>query len=281
MINPFAIDPLLLYAIPLFGVSIWIETAVRRHAGLPRYDGGDSWASIGLGLGSGIISTFTKVVAFVIMLKLYAFRVFTLPLAWWSIALLVIGDDLSYYLHHLSCHRVRLFWAAHVNHHSSRQFTFTTALRQGWGEWFHKYVWWMWLPLVGFHPLWIVSATMCNLVYNFFLHTEAVPRLPGPIEAIFNTPNHHRVHHGANAHYLDRNLGGIFIVWDRLFGTFQKELPGHQTVFGLTKNIHTNNVFTIATHEYASMMSDVRRARSLRDKLMYVLGPPGWQPEHH
>ena len=144
---------------------------------------------------------------------------------WWSWVLLVLGDDLSYYLHHRAGHTVRLLWARHVTHHSSQEYNFAVALRQAWGELATKYVWYAWLPLLGFHPLAILTMAAVSLVYQFFLHTEVVGRLER-LGLFLNTPSHHRVHHGSNIRYLDRNHGGMLILWDRLFGTFEPEREG-------------------------------------------------------
>lgn len=275
-LNPLEIDPVIGYAIPFFLISIWIETALRRREHLPPYNRGDAWASIGMGLGSAVINLLTKTLAFLAMSWLYEHRIFDIPSVWWAFVILFFLEDFSFYLHHRSCHEIRLFWAAHVNHHSSQQYNLAVALRQSWGELFHKYVWWMWLPLVGFNPLWIITFMTCNLIYQFFPHTELVGKLPRFVEFIFNTPSHHRVHHAKNVRYLDRNHGGILIIWDRLFGTFQEELDEEKVVFGITTDIHTNNPFKIATHEYANLFRDVVRAPTLGAKLMYIFGPPGW-----
>ena len=275
-INPLDIDPVIGYAIPFFLISIVIEILLRKREHLPAYVAGDAWASLAMGVGSAIINLGTKTLAFIAMMWLYTHRLFDLPNVWWVWILLFFAEDFTFYLHHRSCHEVRLFWAAHVNHHSSRQYNLAIALRQSWGELFHKFFWWMWLPFIGFHPLMVITAMTISLIYQFFLHTEVVRKLPRPLEFIFNTPSHHRVHHAKNVRYLDRNHAGILIIWDRLLGTFEPERDDEAVVYGITTDIHTNNPLKIATHEYVHLWRDVRRAPTLRAKLMYIFAPPGW-----
>jgi len=184
--------------------------------------------------------------------------------------------DFLYYWNHRWMHEVRLFWGNHVAHHSGRRYNLSTALRQ---PWFFALMTWVYWPmhLLGFRGRTVDRAAQLNLLYQYWIHTEAIDRLPAPIERVFNTPSHHRVHHGANRQYLDRNYGGILIVWDKLFGTFEPEI--RRVRYGLTKNITTHNPVRAATHEMMSIAGDVRRARSTAERLRYVFGRPGWQPD--
>ncbi len=200
----------------------------------------------------------------------------TLPVAWWTFVLLFLAEDLCYYAFHRASHEIRFFWAAHVNHHSSQHYNLSTALRQSWttpftGPWF-----WMILPLLGFAPWMVLLQQAISLLYQYWIHTEAIGRL-GWLEYVFNTPSHHRVHHGANPQYLDRNHAGILIVWDRLFGTFEPERAPVR--YGLTTNLTSHNPLHIAFHEWRAIGADLRRARSLREAFLYVFGPPGWSPD--
>ncbi|KAA0024512.1 sterol desaturase family protein [Antrihabitans cavernicola] len=194
---------------------------------------------------------------------------------WWSLVLLFVVVDVAWYCNHRFSHRVRIGWAAHQAHHSSEYFNFGTALRQKWNPW-SEAIFWAPLPLLGFEPWTIYVAFGANLVYQFFSHTESIGKLPAPIEFIFNTPSHHRVHHGSDPEYLDKNYGGILIVWDRMFGTFQPEL--HRPTYGLTSPVGTYNVFKLQYHEYGNIARDVRRAVGWKNKLGYIVGPPGWKP---
>ena len=268
-------DPLLTAALPVFIFFILLEmwlVYARRDVPYPRKD---ALASVGMGIGSVPVTLGVKVVAFLVYSWLYKHRFHTFDMSsGWSWAALMLADDFSFYWHHRTSHEVRLFWAGHVNHHSSEQYNFAVALRQSWGELTHKYFWWLWMPLVGFPPLAIFTGMAVSLIFQFFLHTEGVGRL-GVLEYVLNTPSHHRVHHGANLRYLDRNYGGILSVWDRLFGSFERE--GEKAVYGLTHNIHSNNLLVIAFHEYRALFADVRRAPDLRSKLGYLFRPPGWR----
>ena len=174
-------------------------------------------------------------------------------------------------------HEVRLFWAGHVPHHSSVHLNLGTALRQGVGERVHKFLFWMWIPLLGFDPLMLFTMMGISLIYQFWIHTELVDKLPRPIEFIFNTPSHHRVHHASNIRYLDCNHAGIFIIWDRIFGTFSEEVKAiDHPIYGLTSNIETYHPLKVATHEYAAIAKDVKRASKFSDKLKYIFYAPGW-----
>jgi sterol desaturase/sphingolipid hydroxylase (fatty acid hydroxylase superfamily) len=163
-----------------------------------------------------------------------------------------------------------------VVHHSSQRYNLGTALRQTWTGTFMSWIFWLWMPLVGFPPLMVLTMQAVSLLYQFWIHTELVRHM-GPLEKIMNTPSHHRVHHGTNQTYLDRNHAGILIVWDRMFGTFVPE--EEKPVYGLTKNIGSYNPFRIAFHEWIDMWNDVKMAPSWRLKMRYVFGRPGWKEE--
>jgi sterol desaturase/sphingolipid hydroxylase (fatty acid hydroxylase superfamily) len=208
----------------------------------------------------------------------YENRIATVGFAWWAFILCFVLDDLRFYWGHRIQHRSRWFWAAHVVHHSSQYYNFSTALRQPWtGQLTGLFVLALPLAYLGFHPALIVFCASLNLFYQFFLHTESVGRLHPLIEAVFNTPSHHRVHHAKNPRYLDANYAGTLIVWDRLFGTFVPELDRDKPVFGLVKDIETYKPFAVALGEYWGIARDAAGARrSLVDRLLYVFAPPGW-----
>ncbi len=189
--------------------------------------------------------------------------------------LLFFADDLAFYAYHRSHHRIRVFWATHVVHHSSQHFNFSTALRQDWSPFTGSM---FWLPLALFFPTWMIFVAMSwSLIYQFTLHTEVIDKLPRPIEWFWNTPSHHRVHHGSQEQYLDKNYGGILIIWDRIFGSFEPE--AERVRYGLTKNIETYNPVKVAFGEFHNIAMDVRAAHSWRDRFGYVFGGPGWKPE--
>ncbi|QUR68325.1 sterol desaturase family protein [Mycobacterium spongiae] len=196
---------------------------------------------------------------------------------WWVWVAALVLTDLAYYAKHRMAHRIRFFWAAHSVHHSSQHFNLSTGLRTPWlvpGWFFLSSIVYVPLALVGF-PVWMIFG--CHgivIFYQFPIHTERIDRLPRPIEYLFNTPSHHRVHHGANNPYLNKNYGGILIVWDRLFGSFTEE--GGPVRFGLRKNIATHNPIKVNFGEFVAMLGDVRRSRTWRGRVGSLLGPPEW-----
>ena len=267
-----------LYAIPVFVLSIVVEIFALRGDGESKgYLARDVRTSIGMGLISLAFTLVFKVLTLVVFVFLWQYAApWHLPAdTWWSWLLLMVAIDLAWYCNHRFSHRVRIGWAAHQAHHSSEYFNFGTALRQKWNPW-SEALFWAPLALLGFSPWTIYVAFMLNQIYQFFTHTEAIGRLPRPIEYIFNTPSHHRVHHGSDPEYLDKNYAGILIIWDRLFGTFQAEL--HRPTYGLTKQVGTYNMLTLQYHEFGNIIRDVRGARGVRAKLGYVFAPPGWSP---
>ncbi len=194
----------------------------------------------------------------------------------WSAAL--VGWDALYYVNHRSWHSTRFMWANHVMHHSSEHYNLSTALRQAVTDPFLFLAPYTTLSLLGVRPELVATSRSLNLIYQYWVHTDAIERM-GAFEEVGNTPSHHRVHHGVNPAYIDRNHGGILIVWDRLFGTFARE---DETVrYGLTKNINTFNPLRVATHEYADIFRDVARSTTWRDRLSFVLRGPGWAYERH
>ena len=271
-------DPVI-YAIPFFIIAISIELYLNWREQRHLYDDPkEAMASIGMGLGSLVVNILMKGLAYGVYTILYEYRIFTIGWHWWSWVLILFADDFSFYWHHRLSHEIRMLWAAHVNHHSSQNYNLATALRQSWVEQLYKYFFWLWMPLVGFHPLMMLMMMSISLIYQYWTHTEIIRRFPRWFEFIFNTPSHHRVHHATNVRYLDRNHGGILIIWDRLFGTFAEEREDEKPVYGITKNIHTYNLFKIAFHEYQDLVHDVRTAPTFTDKVKHLIMPPGWSP---
>jgi sterol desaturase/sphingolipid hydroxylase (fatty acid hydroxylase superfamily) len=268
------------WAIPGFILTMILEALWARRerrlwngARAVGYTARDSAASLAMGLGNVAISAFTKVLALGAWTTLYQLAPRKLPNVWWTWVLLLFAEDFCYYWFHRASHEVRFFWAAHINHHSSEHYNLSTALRQSWTTPLTTLPFWLPLPLLGFAPWMILTQQAISLLYQYWLHTESIGRL-GPLEAVLNTPSHHRVHHGANPEYLDRNHAGIFIIWDKLLGTFEPE--GAPVRYGLTKNLTSFNPVTIAFHEWRAIAHDVAHAPTLRAALGYLFGPPGW-----
>jgi sterol desaturase/sphingolipid hydroxylase (fatty acid hydroxylase superfamily) len=186
--------------------------------------------------------------------------------------------DFIYYWSHRMQHESRYMWAIHVVHHSSEHYNLSTALRQPVADAFGTFPPTGAMCLVGLRPELVETARGINLLYQYWIHTDAIRRL-GPFERLFNTPSHHRVHHGANRQYIDRNHGSILIIWDKLFGTYEPE--GQPVVYGLTKNIETFDPARIATHEHRDILRDVAGSRTWRERLSFVLRGPGWAYQRH
>ncbi|MEM5566318.1 sterol desaturase family protein [Psychroserpens sp. AS72] len=270
---------IILFAIPFFIIAMLLELYVTIKQGIKTYESKDAFSSIAMGLGNVFLGFFSKALVLLAFFYIYEhFRLFTIPITWWSFVLIFFADDLAYYWFHRTSHECRLFWASHVVHHSSQHYNLSTALRQTWSGGFYSFVFWLWLPLLGFHPGMILLQMSISLLYQFWIHTEAIDKLPKWFEAVFNTPSHHRVHHGSNPLYLDRNHAGILIIWDKLFGTFQAELKDEKVVYGLVKNINTYNPISIAFIEWVHMFKDAFSGRkSLKHRLLYLFKPPGWR----
>ena len=267
-------------ALPLFVLAIVCEALLSWHQNRHLYVTRDTFTSLAMLVFSAVIDFAPKATAFVVFFYLHEWS----PLGdiigrqWWAWLVLFLLDDFVYYWFHRANHEVRFFWAGHVPHHSSVKLNFGTALRQGVGERVHKYFFWLPLPILGFDPVMIFTMIALNLIYQFWVHTEMVHKLPVFIELIFNTPSHHRVHHASNIRYLDRNHAGVLIVWDRLFGTFAEEADEEAVIYGLTKNIDSYNPFVVAAGEYGNLWSDIQAATSFTDRCRYALMAPGW---HH
>jgi len=271
------IPNLIHYAIPFFIVTIIIEVVLTVKVKLEDYPYKDARTSIIMGLGNVSIGLFTKGITLSLFYLLYNFyHVFEIPFTWWAWLILLFAEDFCYYWFHRISHESRFFWASHVVHHSSQKYNLSTALRQTWSGGFYTFIFWIPLIIIGFHPVMVLVQMSVSLIYQYWIHTEFVDKMPEWFEGIFNTPSHHRVHHATNPQYLDRNHAGIFIIWDRLFGTFEPEIE--KPVYGLVKNIDTYNPLKIAFAEWYAMMKDFFTSRtSIVNRVRYLLKAPGWK----
>lgn len=260
-------------AIPFFVGFILLEIILTAYFKIKTYELKDASSSIAMGLGNVFLGIIGKTLVFGAFTLVHQFAIFDLGYHWWVWILAFFADDLSYYWFHRTSHKVRFFWASHVVHHSSQRYNLATALRQTWtGNFTGSFMFWLWMPLLGFEPLMIVFLQSISLLYQFWIHTEVIKKMPRWFEFIFNTPSHHRVHHSSDLKYLDKNHAGILVIWDRMFGTFQVE-EEHPN-YGLTTNINTYNPFLIATHEWIAIGKDVWKHPKYG--LQYTFGPPGW-----
>ena len=269
-------DPLP-YAVPLFVLLIAVEILWARHKGhLTAYETRDTAVSLALGLGSVAAGALAAPAVLSAMALVHEATPLRIGWACWAWPLCFVADDLAYYWLHRAGHRVRWFWASHVNHHSSQHYNLSTALRQTWTGFFAlTFAFRLPLVAVGFAPEMVLTCAGLNLVYQFWIHTEAIRRMPRWFEAVFNTPSHHRVHHATNPRYLDRNYGGTFIVWDRLFGTFEPEVDGEAIRYGIVRQLGGFSLLHAAFHEWLAIGRDMVTA-PWRAKLPYLLREPGW-----
>jgi len=267
---------ILYYAIPGFVILLSIEAWFSYRENKHLYETKDTWSSLAMGIGNVLTGFVTKAMIFGLFTLLYKWRIFTLDdTKWWFWVLLFLADDFSYYWFHRTAHNVNWFWASHVVHHSSQHYNLAAALRQTWtGNATGSFLFWAWMPLIGFHPVWVLLMQQISLIYQFWIHTETVRQCPKWVEFIFNTPSHHRVHHGTDLKYLDKNHGGILIIWDRIFGSFQPE--EERPVYGLTKNINSFNPFVIAFSTWAELFKKAFRSGSFKNAIKYFVQPPGW-----
>jgi sterol desaturase/sphingolipid hydroxylase (fatty acid hydroxylase superfamily) len=265
-------------AIPFFFVLIGVELLVLRLRGPRRaYRFADSIANLSCGVGQQVLEPFFKAIALVPYGWLFAHaRVHTFDPAWvpgW--VLLILGVDLGYYAFHRASHRVGFLWAVHAVHHQSEEYNLSVALRQPWLESMLSPVFYLPLAVLGFPPIMYLAGVTIDTLYQFWIHTRAVGKL-GPFEWIMNTPSHHRVHHGIDPQYVDRNYAGIFIVWDRLLGTYEPE--GREPVYGTVKPVLTWNALTANLLPWTDLWRMSASTRSLVDKVRVWVAPPEWRP---
>ncbi|CAD5107600.1 sterol desaturase family protein [Zestomonas carbonaria] len=266
---------LLLIMTPLFISTLAAEWLAMRRRGVFCLK--DSLSSLALG---GLYLVGDALLVLFLVLPIYHlafhFRLLEFSMGAWAFVALFFGLELSYYAFHRASHRIRWFWAAHVVHHSSEHMNLTTAMRQ---SLFYGVAgnWLFYLPLVwlGFAPEWVLFMLSVSLGYQYFIHTRSVERLPRVIEWLFNTPSHHRAHHGRNPQYIDRNYGGILIVFDRLFGTFVEEREPVE--YGILRQVHSVNPLWLNLHEWVDMFRDVARPGPWRLRLKHLWAPPEWQ----
>ncbi len=264
-------------AVPGFIALVLVEMIVARSRDRGRYNPRDTLTSLSLGLGSTVAGVLSAGLVTAMAVWFWHHRLLDIPFSWWAWPLCFVLDDLAYYWFHRSAHRVRWFWASHVIHHSSQHYNLSTALRQTWTGFLSlAFVFRLPLFLIGFPPAMVFFCAGINLIYQFWIHTEMVGRMPRWFEAVMNTPSHHRVHHATNPRYLDRNYAGVFIVWDRMFGTYTPELDDERPRYGIVKQLGSFNLIWAAFHEWVGIAKDVWRAPGLRNKIGYIVAPPGW-----
>jgi sterol desaturase/sphingolipid hydroxylase (fatty acid hydroxylase superfamily) len=268
---------LILYAVPFFLITLLVESYISYRMQREFVERKDSLTSIGLGLGNLAVGTLTKSMAIVTYFYVYDhFRLADLDSSWWMVWVFAFfADDLTYYWFHRISHEVRIFWASHIVHHSSPNYNLAAALRQTWtSQLTLTFMFYIWIPLLGVHPFIVFFFQQTSLLYQYWIHTEFIQKMPKWFEYVMNTPSHHRVHHGIDVEYLDTNYAGVMIIWDRIFGSFKAE--GARPHYGLTKQIESYNPVKIAFYEWVQIVKDLRHTKNLRNIWGYLMGPPGW-----
>jgi sterol desaturase/sphingolipid hydroxylase (fatty acid hydroxylase superfamily) len=261
-------------AIPAYVILMIVELVSYRFLpdeGEQGYAMRDTATSLTMGLGSVVANLGWNAVALATYLVAHDLTPLRVTPTWWSWVVIFVLNDLTYYWQHRADHRVRILWASHVNHHSSQKYNLSTALRQSWtGIGTMPLA----LPMVllGFPPAMIFASMSVNLLYQFWIHTERIRKLHPAFEWVMNTPSHHRVHHAVNPQYLDKNYAGVFIVWDRLFRTFEPEVEPVR--YGLTTNINTYNPVRVAFHEYAAIVRDLGKVEGFGARFTVLFGSP-------
>lgn len=267
---------LLVLPLPLFVLIAAAEGWLRQRRGL-GHDWKAYWASLGDALGRVLVNRLLQAgITGALLYAVWQWRIATFAMdRWWHWALLFVGQEFCYYWMHRADHRIHWFWLNHSVHHSSNQYTLSSAYRLGWtGKITGATVFFAPLVWVGFPVPVVLAALAVNLLYQFWLHTELIGRLPRPIEFVFNTPSHHRVHHASNPDYIDCNYGGVLIVFDRLFGSFRREREDEPPRYGLVKPIHSHNPVRIAFHAWIQMFRTLKSARNWKERALVLFGPP-------
>ncbi len=269
---------IILYAIPIFFVLIAIELAAEKIRGTQYYRVNDALTSLATGVMNQVVSVIQRLIPFTLYVFVEdRFAFFGLLETWWLWVVAFIAYDFFYYWNHRFGHEVNVLWASHVVHHSSEDYNLTTALRQT-GTGFLSVIFYLPLAILGFDPLMVLSVGALNLVYQFWVHTQHVGKL-GWFEWVFVSPSNHRAHHAQNAIYIDKNYGGVFIIWDRLFGTYQEELDSDPVIFGITGSVKSWNPLWVNAQVYAQLVYDAWRTRSWADKFLIWFKRTGWRPQ--
>lgn len=268
---------IMLYAIPVFFLLIGVELIIQQLTKTNLYRFNDSVANISTGILDQLVGVFAKTVVVVLYYWVYEhWRLFEIPMVWWASLLVFIGVDFFYYWAHRYLHEVSLFWGTHIVHHQSEEYNLSVALRQSAFQKFVSMFFFLPLALLGFAPQLFLGIAIWVTLYQFWIHTKLIKKLPWPIEYVFNTPSHHRVHHGMNPKYIDKNHAGTFIIFDRMFGTFQEE--EEEVVYGVTKPLHSWNAVWANFDYYKDLFGEMAKTPGVMNKIKMLYKKPGWSP---
>lgn len=264
---------LVMWSFPLYGTLILLEIIYAHFHHLKLYSLKGTFHNVLLSSLNALLDIVLRGVCLMVLNYFYQFRLVEINHAVWYWVVLVIGQDFMFYWLHRVDHYCRLFWAVHVTHHNSEEFNLTVGFRSSVFQPLYRFIYYIPLALLGFKGIDIMFVYSASQIIGILVHTQTIGKL-GFLEYIFVTPSHHRVHHGKNIPYLDKNLGMLFIIWDKLFGTFEPETE--KVEYGLTKPLKNDDPITLIFHEWIEMWKDVKKAPTWKDKLMYIFGPPGW-----
>ncbi|MGZ3883236.1 MAG: sterol desaturase family protein [Bacteroidia bacterium] len=266
---------LVMVSVPVYVIVIGAEMLYSYFHNRKLYSGKGLAANLYLTSLNFTLDILVRGMCLLVLNYFYKFRFFEIEntIGYW--AALVLAEDFMYYWLHRVDHYCRFFWAVHVTHHSSEEFNFTVGFRSSVFQPLYRFIYFIPLSLCGFKGIDIMFMYSATQIFGILAHTKTVRKL-GVLEYILVTPSHHRVHHGSNVKYLDKNMGMLLIVWDKLFGTFQPEEESEPVKYGLTKNIDTHHPGTMVFHEWRAIFKDLKKQISLKQKFMYVFGPPGW-----
>lgn len=266
------LPPVIHYAIPVMIGLVAVEWFIRVRKMKTSYDEKDAFAAGLVGAGNLLVSAAIKFGLFAIILFFYNMVPWYIPHTWWSYILCLIVIDFCRYWSHRFSHEQRFLWSTHVTHHNSEQYNFSVSFRLSWIQ--HvKIIFFIPVALMGFDPFVFFICNQIEVLYQFWIHTELIRKLPQPIEYIFTTPSHHRVHHARNGVYMDKNYGSTFIIWDRMFGTFEPEVE--KPDYGITKPVNSYNPVYLVFHEFIDLLKDMKQYRSPKAWFRILFGKPG------
>jgi len=246
---------------------------------LSYYRFNDAVTNLSLGIGSTVTGIFLKTLTVLAYIKLYEISPLQgkIPNTWWVWVLLFLGADFFYYWFHRLAHEISIMWGSHAVHHQSEEYNLTVALRQAWYQGAFSFVFYLPLAVLGFNPVMFFVVSQVITLYQFWIHTKLINKMPAPFEYIFNTPSHHRVHHGVNPQYIDKNHAGTLIIWDRMFGTFEPEQE--EVVYGITKQAKSWNPIWVNFEYWVDLGSNLFKVRHLRNAVLMLVKMPGWKPD--
>ncbi|MFM2385811.1 MAG: hypothetical protein RL660_568 [Bacteroidota bacterium] len=269
---------LLYMSLPIYAILIPVEILASNAGGRKWYTWKETLTNIYLNVLNALIDASFRLIALGILLAVYQHKLFELSHGWLYWLALFLLEDCAFYFEHRVDHYCRFFWAVHVTHHSSEEYNLSTGFRSSVLMPFYRFMYFMPLAFIGFHPFDIAFMYAATQIYGILVHTEAIRTMPKWFEVLFVSPSHHRVHHASNIIYLDKNMGMCLIIWDRLFGTYQAELPQEPVKYGLTKAAtKPHHPFFVVFHEWISMFKDAAKPNlSMKQRLQYIFMPPGW-----